>query len=102
MYVCTAALKTSTEWWPEGTAVWYAITWEQFTTPLGDCQNFPELLKWLTLGVYGGRVGPLLLLCPFWYVWIRTIGVLLLISLHLGLILTMELGFFLDLHCCTA
>ncbi|MDA0289023.1 MAG: HTTM domain-containing protein, partial [Proteobacteria bacterium] len=23
LYVCTAALKTSTEWWPEGTAVWY-------------------------------------------------------------------------------
>ena len=96
LYVCTAALKTSTEWWPEGTAVWYAITWEQFTTPLGDwLQSFPELLKWLTWGVYGVEwAGPLLLLCPFWHVWLRTIGVLLLISLHLGLILTMELGFF--------
>jgi predicted DCC family thiol-disulfide oxidoreductase YuxK len=96
MYVCTAALKTSAEWLPEGTALWYANTREQFTTPIGDgLQSFPELLKWLTWGVYGiGWVGPLLLLCPFWHVWMRTIGVLLLISLHLGLILTMELGFF--------
>jgi hypothetical protein len=54
MYICTAALKTSTEWWPGGDSGLVCDHLGAIHYSTGDwLQNFPELLKWLTWGVYG-------------------------------------------------
>ena len=96
LYFCSAVLKTSPEWWPEGSATWYALSLEQFTTPVGDwLRNFSNFLQGLTWGVYGLEwLTPVLLLCPFWFPWVRTLGLILLIGMHLGFVLTMEFGLF--------
>jgi len=56
VYFTTAALKTGKEWWAEGTALWYALQIDQFTTSLGQwVRNLPlpvlKVFTWATLGI---------------------------------------------------
>ncbi len=54
VYFTTAALKHGKEWWAEGTALWYALQIDQFTTSFGQWfRNLPisvlKLFTWATL-----------------------------------------------------
>ena len=49
-YLFTAFLKTGSEWWPDGTAIYYALSIDQFTTHFGYfVYQFPLFMKFLTL-----------------------------------------------------
>jgi hypothetical protein len=95
VYWFTAALKSDPVWWPDGTAVYYALSIEQFATPLGKyLLNFPDLLQLLTYATLALEVlGPLLLFVPFFTGPIRFGIVVSFMLFHLiGLGLCMELG----------
>ncbi len=96
LYWFSALLKHSPEWWGEGSAVYYALSLEQFSTFAGRfLLQFPQLLKsltYLTLGIE--LAAPVLLFFPFWSGPARAAGILLLALLQLGLGVSMHLGHF--------
>lgn len=93
IYVCTAALKTGAAW-HDGTAIWYTLNIDHFTSPWGRrLLAWPELLSVLTTAVYGFEtVGPWLLLIPRW--WVRAPLVLAFVAMHASFQVLMEIGFF--------
>jgi hypothetical protein len=96
VYWGTAALKSGKEWIPDGTAIYYALHIEEFAKPFGAwIRQFPELMRWLTYGVWGFEVaGPFLLFLPVFFLPFRLIGIAGFWGLHLGLFFSMELGIF--------
>ena len=96
VYVFTGFLKTGQEWTQEGTAIYYALNVDQFTTPFGYfLLQFPEFLKYLTFAVlYLECYGPLLFFVPFWTVPLRIIALGLFLGMHIGINLSMRLGLF--------
>ena len=94
VYLSTAFLKNSKEWWSEGSAMYYALNIEQFRLPLGGiAKNFPPIVlrlsTWSTLAyeilapliVYSRR--PL----------VRTLTILSAFVFHLGFVaLLMDVG----------
>jgi hypothetical protein len=67
VYWFTAALKSGPEWRLDGTALYYALSLEQISTPIGHyLLNFPDLLHVMTFATFGlEALGPVLLFCPF-------------------------------------
>lgn len=96
VYLSTVALKTGKEWWPDGTASYYALSLDQFTTTFGRALvQWPELLRVSTYIVYGleGAAG-FLILCPFFFPSVRTLTIVLLALMHLNFNAAMRLGLF--------
>jgi hypothetical protein len=97
VYWFTALLKNDPSWWPEGTAVGYALSNGHFATPLGRwLLGFPDLLTVLTFGTLVlEAVGPLLLFVPVFNGPVRLAVVTGFVVFHLaGLGLCLELGLF--------
>jgi hypothetical protein len=96
MYWFAVILKSGREWRIDGTALFYALSADHLTSPTGTfLLRFPELLKALTFGTLAiETLTPLLLLSPLLKGPLRTIGVALIISLHLGILATMNIGYF--------
>ena len=96
MYWFTVILKSGPEWRWDGTALYYALGFEQIVTPIGAyLYQFPTLLKVLTFVTLGFEaVGPLLLFFPFLTGPVRTGAVLAFMSFHFGIWLTMDIGLF--------
>ena len=96
MYWFTAILKTGEEWRVEGTALYYALSIDQISTPVGSLlYQFPELLRVMTFGTLALEAfGPLLLFSPFFTGPVRTAAVAAFMSLHFGIWLTMDIGIF--------
>jgi hypothetical protein len=96
VYWFTAALKTGPEWRTDGTALYYALSLDQLSTPVGHyLLNFPDLLTVMTFATFGlEALGPFLLFCPFFTGLVRTSAVAAFMSLHFGIWLTMDLGIF--------
>ena len=96
VYWTTLALKTGVEWWPEGTASYYALSLDQFTTTFGQwLKQFPALLQASTYAVILVELlAPLLLICPLFFTGTRMIGLAVLIGLHLSIDMTMHIGLF--------
>jgi hypothetical protein len=95
MYIWTALLKWHPIWHTDGTAVYYALNLDGFTTPLGHWLSMrPQwLLKTLTFATFGLELlGPWIWLLAFRSWKIRTGVIMAFIAFHLGLILTLELG----------
>lgn len=95
LYFFTAELKSGSEWL-QGTAVYYTLHLDLFTTPLGSwLLNFPYLLPLLTYGVLVLEyLAFVLLFSPIFTIPLRTIGLILLVGLHLSFAATMYIGFF--------
>src|SRR5262245_6435362 len=53
-YFFSAILKSAPDWWPDGTAVWYALSLDRYATPLGVWlrDTLPWALAPLTWYVY--------------------------------------------------
>jgi hypothetical protein len=97
VYWFSALLKTDPVWRTEGTAVYYALSIEQFATPLGKwLLGYPRLLQVLTFATLGLEVvGPVLLFLPFRNGPVRCLVIAAFVGFHLfGLGLTLELGNF--------
>src|SRR6266853_1133861 len=67
VYFFSALFKSGREWWPEGTAVWYALSIDGYVTPIGEwLRGFSPATHALTYLVYFLELlGPPLALLPF-------------------------------------
>jgi len=67
VYFFSALFKSGSEWWPEGTAVWYALSIDGYITPIGEwLRGFSPATHALTYFVYFLELlGPPLALLPF-------------------------------------
>lgn len=88
-------LKTGVEW-EEGTALYYALSIDQYTTRFGYfLLRFPMLLVVFTQGYLFLELGlPFLIISPFAHGLMRITAVSLMLVFHLGLGLSMELGLY--------
>ncbi|RIJ37340.1 HTTM domain-containing protein [Pontibacter oryzae] len=96
VYFCTGLLKNSPEWRTDGTALYYALSLDQILMPGGKLiYQYPDLLRFLTLAtVYTELILPFLLLIPFYTKFFRMVVVGVLVSLHIGISLTLFVGLF--------
>ena len=97
IYIFSAVFKTTNEaWWPNGTAVYFSLSYDQYVTPLGHfLLNLGPLLTVFTLVTLVLEwVGPLLLWSPVRNDLCRIVAVAIFISLHAGFGLTLNLGIF--------
>ncbi len=96
MYWFTAILKSSEEWRVDGTAIYYTLSIDQITTPIGAyLYQFPTLLMVLTFAtILLEAFGPFLLFFPILTGLVRTGAVLAFMGLHFGVWLTLYLGMF--------
>lgn len=96
LYIFTALLKTGDAWLVRFDAAYYALSLQQFTTPIGEwIKQFPALLGLATRYVIVVEfIAPLLVLCPFFWPWVRITGLLLLASLHVAFLLMLHIGLF--------
>lgn len=94
VYVFAVIAKSKQTWWVEGSGVYYALSIDQFTRPLGYLllQN-PALLKFLSRSVLLWQaVGSLLLFSPVKTGPLRTLAVFGFIAMQLGLGASLALG----------
>ena len=96
VYWFTVILKTGREWRTDGTALYYALSAEHLTTPIGAyVRQFTTPLKVLTyVSFWLEALGPCLLFFPVRTALVRTGAILAIMSLHLGILLTLDLGLF--------
>jgi len=87
--------KTGPEW-HDGTALQYALSIEQISTPFGQwLRTFPELLHSLTrITLWLEIVIPILIFFPVWNRYTRTAAVLLMLTLQLGFGFALRVGHF--------
>lgn len=96
LYAFTGLLKTGKEWFPEGTAGYYALSLENFATPLGTyLSQFPNFLKPFTiLTLFAEIYAPVLFLLSAKEGRFRVLGVVGLMGLQTFLMFNMRLLFF--------
>ncbi len=97
VYWFGAAYKTGASWgWTQASAVYEALMLDQFSTAVGEyLRQFPQLLQWMTRYTYWLELlGPILVFLPFYTQRLRIALVFLMLALHLGFALNMELGLF--------
>jgi vitamin K-dependent gamma-carboxylase-like protein len=94
VYFFSAMLKTGREWWPDGTAVYYALQLDQYATPLGFwLRPYQSLLQGLSYFVYFlEMLGPILVLSPFYNRPLRFSVMLLLMCMHIGFLFCLKIG----------
>ncbi len=95
-YVWSAAFKTkSSMWWPDGEAVYYSLSFDQYVTDFGHfLLSFPaSILKLLTYAALTFEwVGFLLIFIPFYNGFFRIVAIISFILLHIGFDLSFEIG----------
>ncbi len=92
VYFFSAVLKDGADWWPDGNAVYYALSLDRYATPLGQwLRDIGWITHPLTYFVYLLEwAGPILI---FLYSRsLRLAVMLLLLLMHVGFILCLELG----------
>ncbi|QLE56272.1 HTTM domain-containing protein [Nostoc sp. TCL26-01] len=96
IYIFSAAFKTRSPVWTEGTAVYYSLSFDQYATPIGHfLLNFPALLTLFTyVTLVLEWVAPLLLFVPVRNSFFRMCAVITFVMLHAGFGLTLNLGIF--------
>lgn len=97
IYIFSAVFKTTdAAWWPDGSAVYYSLSYDQYVTALGHfLLNLGPLLTVFTLVTLVLEwVGPLLIWSPIRNDLCRMVAVVTFISLHAGFGLTLNLGIF--------
>ena len=104
MYAFAVMLKTGLEWRRDNSAVFYALSIQQMSTPIGRLLlHFPKLLPWLTriTLLQEGSI-PLLILVPIFTGPARLLAALLILILHIALGLSIRLGHFPYIACMAA
>jgi hypothetical protein len=93
VYFFSALLKRGPEWWPDGTAIYYAMSLRSYSTALGQwLLNFPHLLQALSWFVWLLELLALpLALSPLFNRPLRAAVMLLLMAMHTGFLLFMRI-----------
>ncbi|HET6347414.1 MAG TPA: HTTM domain-containing protein, partial [Myxococcota bacterium] len=96
LYWSTALLKTGAEWHAEGSAVYYALNYDQLATRLGIfLRSFPAILPTLThLTLWFETLGPFLLVSPLAFGPLRTLGAILFMGMHHSFAACLVIGLF--------
>lgn len=97
IYVFTALLKDGVEWHSEGSAMWYALNIDSYSTEGGRwlVQNGEGYLPFLTrLTWWWELLGFLLLFVPIFQPILRGIGIFLFVGFHVGTGILFDLGHF--------
>jgi len=96
VYIFTALLKWDREWWVDGTAVYYALSLDQFTSSVGQFfRNFPLLMRGMTYStVMLEFLGPFSVIMPIYFLRRRIFVPAAFIIFHFGLAINMVLGMF--------
>lgn len=97
IYIFSAVFKgKSAVWWPDGSAVYYALSYDQYVTQFGHfLLNFPPFLVFSTFSTFLLEwLGPLFLFIPFRTTFFRCCTIVTFILLHIGFGLTLNLGIF--------
>jgi predicted DCC family thiol-disulfide oxidoreductase YuxK len=94
IYFFAALEKTGAEWRSEGTAVYYALSIDQLSTPVGEFMlGFPLILMIETFGVLALQHASLFMLfSPIATFATRTLATLLLMGMHISFAIHMNLG----------
>jgi hypothetical protein len=95
LYFFVALYKHSPEW-INGDAIYYALSIDQYATPLGKyLLNFPVVLSFFTVAVLVFQsLALFLLFSPYRTLWVRSITVILLMLMHAAFAASMNLGMF--------
>lgn len=95
MYWVTTINKYGEEWW-NGTALYYALSYDRGATELGSyLLNFPVLLTVLTFATLAlEALGPFLLFSPVFNGLLRTVAVAAFMGFHFGILATLSVGLF--------
>jgi hypothetical protein len=96
VYLFTALLKTGEEWRSDFTALFYALGAKQLTTPIGDwLHQFPDLMRVLTASTMVVEVAmPIIVFVPWKNARMRCAGIVMIVGLQIGIMLTMNIGIF--------
>lgn len=96
LYFIAASHKISENWTKDFTAVYQALSADHFATPFGVwLRELRWPLPYLTqLTVYFEFALPFILICPFYFMYTRTLGVLISIGLHAGFASGLYVGLF--------
>lgn len=96
MYWVTAINKSGEEWRWDGTAIYYALSYDRGATELGSyLLNFPTLLTIMTFATLAlEALGPFLLFSPVFNGPLRTATVAAFASFHFGILFTLSVGLF--------
>ena len=96
VYFFTGLLKSGAEWNNEGTALYYALSLDQMTWPLGKMLlSHTSTLKIITMAVRWFEIlGPFLLFIPYKNARFRLLFVLGVALLQIGISLTLFVGLF--------
>ena len=94
VYFFSAFLKYGREWWPEGTAVDYALQIDGYATPIGVwLRGFYPLTHFLTYAVWLMELCcPILAFSPLFNRPLRFVVMVLLMFMHIGFMLCLSLG----------
>ena len=94
VWLMSGILKTSEQWWSDGTAISMALHLEAFTSEFARLwRHWDWLVQPMTLFVFWLEcLAPLLLLVPV--LWCRVAGLVLLVGLEVGIWLSLEVGLF--------
>ncbi|PSF37689.1 hypothetical protein C7H19_09040 [Aphanothece hegewaldii CCALA 016] len=88
IYMWSAAFKTKSDlWWPDGTAVYYSLSFDQYATVFGQWMlKLPQnILKIMTFGALTFEwVGPILMFIPIHNSFFRCVAIVSFSLLHLG------------------
>lgn len=86
MYWFSVFLKTAPEWRTEGTAIYYTLSIDSLTSPVGQyLLQFPELMQGLTHAVFWFEIiRPALLFFPVFTGLIRTLVSFCFIVMQIG------------------
>ena len=96
VYIFTAVMKSDPVWREDFTALYYALSIDQFATRLGrHLLNYPDLLAAMTATtLWIESACPPLAFFPFFNGPIRLAVVLVLIGFHIGIAMVLNIGFF--------
>ncbi|MBD2628440.1 HTTM domain-containing protein [Trichormus variabilis] len=96
IYIFSAAIKTKSPIWVDGSAVYYALSFDQYVTPFGHfLLNVQPILKVFTqITLVLEWIGPLVIFIPFRNNLFRMGAVITFIGLHAGFGLTLNIGIF--------
>jgi len=99
MYFTAGVLKSDPVWRHTGDALWLTLNIDQFSTGFArELLHHTTLLRALTFLVLSIEMTtPLLLLCPLFNHWTRSLSLVLLTCFHLGIASCMHLGLFMPI-----
>lgn len=96
IYIFTTIYKIDSSWMTSFNSIYYALSLDMFTKPLGDfLVQFHDLGKFLTaFTMFIEAFGIIYLFIPYRNQNLRMLGVLLFLGLHIGIWTTFRLGTF--------